>query len=215
MFQSSTIIGMVVCNRIRIGFFITVAILLFLSTHYYDAAGEIEKLKEFPGAPAIVTLFKRISDGCVMVRPGPAVPAWEGRLHQLAAQMDERQRVGKGQRAAGDRRAKGADRHAGDGSGVDVFGHQGAGRTATVECSASVLSRAAISTPRTSLASLIVRVTSVCCGRLRFDHLRRIDDAVELLFRNDTSAWNERAVFSLVERRRRAARRPSVVVLEV
>ena len=55
-----------------------------------------------------------------------------------------------------------------------------------------------------------------CVSRkVRFDHLRRIDDAVELLFRNDTSAWNERAVFSLVERRRRAARRPSVVVLEV
>jgi hypothetical protein len=40
------------------------------------------------------------------------------------------------------------------------------GRTpAAVERSASELSRAAISTPRTSLASSIVRVTSACYGR--------------------------------------------------
>ena len=55
---------------------------------------------------------------------GEAIAAREGRLHQLAPQMDERQGIGKGQRAAGDRRAKGADRHASDRSGVDVVGHR-------------------------------------------------------------------------------------------
>jgi hypothetical protein len=58
---------------------------------------------------------------------GEAIAAREGRLHQLAPQMDERQGIGKGQRSTGDRRAKGADRHAGDGCGADVFGRQGAG----------------------------------------------------------------------------------------
>ena len=61
-------------------------------------------------------------DGC------EAVAAREGCLHQFATQADEWNGIGKGQGATGDRGAEGADRHAGDGSGLDVFGHQGPGR---------------------------------------------------------------------------------------
>jgi hypothetical protein len=56
---------------------------------------------------------------------GEAIAAREGRLHQFATQTDERQGISEGQRAASNRRTKGADRHASDGRRLDLFGHQG------------------------------------------------------------------------------------------